>query len=64
MYYTDNPVADFENHDRDQEKRLRQLPCCEECGEHIQQECAVLLHGEWYCDDCLREARTPIETDW
>lgn len=61
MYYTDDPVADFDKWDAEREKWREQLPCCEECGEHIQQEDAVLLDGKWYCDCCLKEARTEIE---
>ena len=64
MYYTDDPVADFNRWDGEQERRLEQLPCCEECGERIQQEDAVRLNGKWYCDECLREFRTTIEVDW
>lgn len=63
MYYTDDPISDFENWDRDREKCREKLPCCHICDEHIQQEFAVLLDDKWYCDDCLREARHYIEVD-
>ena len=39
------------------------LPICELCGEHIQQWDAVRIRGEWYCDECLREARRVFEDD-
>ena len=65
MYHiTDDPIADFNRWDAEQTARLKQLPCCKECGEHIQQEDAVFLNGKWYCDDCLHEARRTIEVDW
>ena len=64
MYRTDDPAADYDRWDREQQKKLEQLPICDICGYPIQQECAVLLGEHWYCDDCLREARTPIEVDW
>jgi len=64
MYYTDDPISDFKNHDIDQQRKLERLPVCNCCGEHIQQDMAVFLDDNWYCDDCLRNARTPIETDW
>lgn len=35
----------------------RKLPCCELCGEPIQQWDAVRIAGRWYCDECLREHR-------
>lgn len=64
MYYTDDPIADFNHWDMERERRREQLPCCEECGEHIQQEDAVYLDDKWYCDDCLKKARKTIEVDW
>jgi formylmethanofuran dehydrogenase subunit E len=64
MFYTNDPVADFHRWDDEREERLLKLPCCEKCGEHIQQEDAVRLGDEWYCDECLKEARKTIEVDW
>lgn len=64
MYRTDDPIHDFLMHNAEQQRKLEQLPICKKCGYPIQQECAVLLGEHWYCDDCLREARTPIEVDW
>ena len=63
MRYTDNPIDDFNRWDRERERRREQLPRCDVCGEHIQQDDAVFLDNEWYCDDCLYEARTAIEID-
>ena len=63
MLRSDDPVADFERHDREQQRKLEKMPVCKECGEHIQQEDAVLLDGNWYCDDCLFDLRTSIEVD-
>ena len=63
MRYTDNPIDDFNRWDREQERRRGQLPRCDVCGEHIQQDDAVFLGNEWYCDDCLYKARTAIEID-
>lgn len=64
MCYTDDPIADFNNWDREREKQKERLPCCEKCGEPIDQEDAVHLGDEWYCDDCLYKSRTVIEVDW
>ena len=64
MYYTDDPVADFEKYDRDCEQWRSSLPECACCGEHIQQESAVKLDDEWFCDDCLNSARRFIDVDW
>lgn len=61
MYYTDDPISDFNRWDADQQNNLNKLPVCKCCGEHIQQDMAVCLDDNWYCDECLRDARTVIE---
>lgn len=57
MMYSDDPVADFERYDAEQENELQRLPVCCECGNPIQQEKAVRINGDWYCDECLDEMR-------
>ena len=63
MFYTDDPVRDFDRHCAEQERQLEKLPVCCDCGEHIQQEDAVVIDGNWYCDDCLDNLRTSIDVD-
>lgn len=63
MYLTDNPVADFHAYDREQARRLAQLPTCERCGDAIQQERAVCIEGFWYCDECLEYYRKDVTVD-
>ena len=53
MFYSDDPVKDFERHDREQQKRLEQLPKCIECEEPIQDEHCFDIYGEIYCQECL-----------
>jgi formylmethanofuran dehydrogenase subunit E len=53
MYYTDNPVADFDRYDREETKRLSRLPVCAECGEPIQDEICYEINGEFICPECL-----------
>jgi late competence protein required for DNA uptake (superfamily II DNA/RNA helicase) len=60
---TGDPLADFDRHDAEQQRKLEELPCCERCGYHIQQEKAVCIDGDYYCDDCLDEMRKPIGDD-
>ncbi len=61
MFYSDDPVADFERYDAEKEEELRKLPVCCECGEYIQQSDAVRINGNWYCDGCLEDMREEIE---
>ena len=53
MYRTDNPVADFERHDREQAKRLAELPVCDICDNHIQDDHYYLINGDNICPDCM-----------
>lgn len=53
MYWTDDPIADFERHDAEQARQLEQLPVCADCDEHIQDETAYYINGEWICKDCM-----------
>lgn len=63
MIYTDDPAADFEAWDAAQNEKLAQLPVCVDCGEHIQQETAVFLGGEWYCDSCIDSYRRTVNEE-
>lgn len=53
MYLTDDPIADFERHDREQAEELERLPVCVECDCIIQDEMAYYFHGEWVCESCM-----------
>ena len=53
MFYTDDPVADFERYDAEQERKLAQLPVCIECDEHIQDTQCYEVNGEYICYDCM-----------
>ena len=61
MSVLDDPIADFNRHDRKQAKWLDSLPVCECCGDAIQQERAVCIDGFWYCDKCLEHYRKEID---
>jgi len=50
----------WEAHDREQCRRLAQLPVCADCDNPIQQEDAVYINGEWLCDDCLSSYRREV----
>ena len=50
-------------HEQQQERDLYKMPLCCMCGEHIQQEDAVRISGEWICDECIEKARENIYVD-
>jgi formylmethanofuran dehydrogenase subunit E len=53
MYYTDNPIADFNSWDAEHNRQLEALPVCADCDEHIQDERAYYINGEWICMACM-----------
>ncbi len=52
MFYTDDPHADFDRHDREQTESLKKLPVCEKCGQPIQSEELYDIEGFLYCEKC------------
>lgn len=52
MYYSENPVHDFERYDAEQAKEEERLPHCEYCGEVIYEK-YYNIGGEIICSDCL-----------
>lgn len=54
---------DFEERDLAQERWLQHRPICVCCGEHIQEESAVQIRGEFYCDNCLDDMRVYIDDE-
>lgn len=64
MYRTDDPVADFLAHDREQQSRLERYPICKVCGEHIQDEKCYRVDGRCFIHlDCVEEVYTDDYVD-
>lgn len=53
MYYTDDPIADYNRYSSDQEEALAKLPRCSECDEHIQSDECYEFNDELICPECL-----------
>lgn len=53
MYFTDDPLRDFERYDAEQQDMLDKLPKCSECDESIQDTQCYEINGEYICDDCM-----------
>lgn len=51
----------WKDRDQNQEEWLERRPKCICCGEHIQEDFAVQLRGDYYCDRCLDDMRVSIE---
>lgn len=55
MYYTDDPIADFERYDAEQERALAKLPECSECGHKITDDVLYEFNDELICPECLKD---------
>ena len=53
MPYTDDPVKDYEQYDKEQAKRLEKLPVCDCCCDHIQDDHYYQTECEILCPHCL-----------
>lgn len=66
MGYVPDNYDLYEQHERELARQEQHLPVCSICGEPIWQEMAVHIGDDWYCDECLKEARevTEYEEEW
>lgn len=54
----------WEIHDREQERKLAQLPVCDKCKRIIQQKKAVYYNDTWICEDCEADFWFDIRADF
>ena len=57
MVRTDDPFRDFDEWEREQQRKLERLPVCSWCGLRIQEEKALCIGGEWMCGRCEEKHR-------
>lgn len=55
MYITDNPVIDAMNYDAELEEKVNQLPVCDICQEHIQDDGYYDVDDIYYHKDCFHK---------
>lgn len=55
MYFTDDPVADYERYSSDQEAELEKYPVCCECGNPITDEKLVYINDEFMHLKCFKK---------
>ena len=64
MYYTDNPINDWNNNFTEQERELLKRPICIECGQHITDDFCYEVGGGYICESCMDsyyKVETPVE---
>lgn len=55
MFYTDDPVKDYDRYQDEKDKQLQKLPKCSYCDEHIQTEELCDIDGTLYCMECFKD---------
>lgn len=55
MFYSDDPISDYNRYCNEQQKELDRLPECSECGEKIMDEYCFEVNGEYICERCMNE---------
>lgn len=51
VFYSDDPIADYDRYDRERQEWEDSLPHCEHCGEPGD-DFVWEIEGEILCDDC------------
>jgi formylmethanofuran dehydrogenase subunit E len=64
MYYIRDNYDMWEQHDREEQAKLDELPVCEICQEPIQQEKAIYYNDQYCCEECEREFWQNIREDF
>ena len=66
MSYTDDPVMDYINHDKEQSRWLLSRPVCSICREPIQDDTVFVIGEKNYCEECMRDefARDIPDDGW
>lgn len=55
MFYSDDPVADFNRFDAEQEKAMQKYPECADCGKRITDDFYYEIDGETLCEECMND---------
>ena len=55
MFYTDDPARDEMNHSAELEAKLKSMPKCSHCHNHIQDDYLCDIDGTIYCLECFDE---------
>lgn len=53
MYYSDDPVRDYDRYCAEQERAIARLPICVDCDEPIQDDHYYEINDEVICPDCM-----------
>lgn len=55
MFFTDDPVSDYNRYQEERDKQLQKLPKCSMCDEPIQAEHLYEINDELICEKCIKD---------
>lgn len=55
MFYSDDPLMDFDRYDRAMAQREAKLPKCEKCGKPINDDFYYEIDAEILCEKCMQD---------
>ena len=55
MYYTDDPINDWNNHCAEQERELGRLPICRWCKRRIEDDYLFEINGDLIHQSCFEK---------
>lgn len=64
MFYSDDPVRDFDRCDMAMAQREARLPQCEKCGKPINDDLYFEIENEILCEKCMHDAYARSTEDW
>ena len=53
----------WETYDDNQNRLLKELPICADCGEYVQDDHYYLINGEVICPECIEAYRVDVMLD-
>lgn len=62
--WSDDPIYDEWRYERREREEAARRPRCDNCGEPIWEEGAVVYNGRKYCEDCEKAAWTKIRLEF
>jgi hypothetical protein len=55
IYYTGDPVRDYDRYYEDQEKEMEKYPECAVCGKRITDDFLYYIEEDIYCEECMKD---------
>jgi formylmethanofuran dehydrogenase subunit E len=64
MFYTDDPIRDFDRYDMALAQREARLPVCEKCKKPINDDTYFEIDEEILCEKCMHDRYARSTEDW